>query len=72
MDTMPGRQYDPNKITKNLTAMVKIKQFIHENDGFDDLFEQAETFSQVLHLASIRIDPVDLKEFHIYRNRRLK
>ena len=69
---MPGRQYDPNKIAKSFTIMVKTRQFIHEDNEFDDLFEKAETFSHVLHLASIKIDPSDLNKFHIYRNRRLK
>lgn len=69
---VPGRQYDPNQVAKIFTAMVKIKEFNRDVDSFDDLFEQAERFSQVLHLASLKLDPEDLREFHIYRNKRLE
>lgn len=36
--------------------MVKVKKFNHEEDPFDDLFEQANIFSQVFHLASLNQD----------------
>jgi len=51
--------------------MVKIKQFTHEEDAFDDLFLQKETFLQVTHMASLVFTPYDVKYFHVYRKRRL-
>jgi len=37
--TMSSKQYDPNKVAKHFIALVKIRQFIHEDDEFDYLFE---------------------------------
>lgn len=36
-----GRQYDLNHVAKEFTTMVKDKQFGHEEDAFDDLFQEA-------------------------------
>ena len=47
--TVLGRHYHPNYVAKQFTNMVKVKQFNHEKDAFDDLLQGAETFSQVLH-----------------------
>lgn len=51
--------------------MVKVKQFTHEEDAFDDLFLQAETLSQVLHMESLLLTLEDVKDFHVYRKKRL-
>lgn len=66
-----GRQYDPNGIVKEFSTMVKVKQFTYEEDVFDDLFLQVETFSQVLHLASLLLTPEDINAFYVYKNKRL-
>ena len=58
---MLGREYDPNQIAQNFIAMVKIRKFSHEDDPFDDFFEQVEQFSQVFHLASLNLDLGDLR-----------
>lgn len=54
---VPGRKYDPNDTVKEFTTMVKVKQFDHEEDNFDDLFLQVETFSQVQHTTSLLLTP---------------
>ena len=51
--------------------MVKVKKFTHEEDAFDDLFLQVETFSQVIHMESLLLTPKDINYFHVYRNMRL-
>jgi len=51
--------------------MVKVKVFSHEEDAFDDVFLQKETFTDVNHMASLLFDPEDLEAFHEYRERRL-
>lgn len=71
LDTVPGRQYDANGIVKDFTSMVKVKQFTHEEETFDDLFLQVETFSQVFHMASLLLTSVDVEAFHVYRKKRL-
>ena len=69
--TFPGRQYDPNGIFKDFTNMVKVKPFTHDENTFDDLFLQKETFSEVTHMASLLFAPNDLEVFREYRERRL-
>jgi len=44
LTTFPGRKYDPNGTAKDFNTMVKVKPFTHEEDAFDDLFLQKETF----------------------------
>jgi len=48
-----------------------VKPFTHEEDTFDDLFLQKETFSEVTHMASLIFSPDDLEAFREYRERRL-
>ena len=45
--TIPGRQYDPQKITFNVTSSVLIARFEYEPYEFDDLFVSLNDFSQV-------------------------
>ena len=71
LTTFPRRQYDSNGTAKDFTTMVKVKPFTHEEDAFDDLFLQKETFSEVMHMASLIFTPDDVKNFHVYRKRRL-
>lgn len=51
--TFLGRQYDPNGTAKDFTTMVKVKPFTHEEDTFNDLFLQKETFLDVTHMESL-------------------
>ena len=46
--------------------MVKVKPFTREEDAFDDLFLQKDTFSEVTHMASLIFTPDDVKAFHVY------
>lgn len=71
LDIVLGRKYDPNGIAKEFTTMVKVKQFTHEEDAFDDLFIKAETFSQVQHMASLVLTPDDINDFHVYKEKGL-
>jgi len=70
--TIPGRQFDPNKVAHNFTAQLKIRKFSHEDDDYDDLFESAEVFSQVQHLATLKLNPERVAQFKEYRERRLQ
>jgi len=69
--TLLGRKYDPNGTIKDFTTMVKVKPFTHEEDAFDDLFLQKETFSDVTHMESLLFSPDDVESFHVYIKRRL-
>lgn len=69
--TFLRRQCDLNGIAKDFTTMVKVKPFTHEEDAFDDLFLQKETFSEVTHMASLLFAPNGLEAFREYRKRRL-
>jgi len=64
---IPRRQYDTNKVAYNFTTQVKVKQFIHEKDEFDDFFRSAETFVQVSHLEMIKLGPGKMDQFTQYR-----
>jgi len=66
-----GRKYDQNGTVKEFNTMVKVKKITHEEDAFDDLFLQAKTFSQVLHMESLLLTSQDVKAFHVYRKKRL-
>lgn len=67
--TFPGRQYDPNGTAKDFTTMVKVKPFNHQEDAFDDLFLQKETFLDVTHMASLPFALDDLESFCEYREK---
>ena len=67
----PGHQYDRNGTAKDFTTMVKVKVFSHEEDAFDDIFLQKETFIEVKHMSSLLFDQEELEAFHQYRERRL-
>ena len=67
--TVLGQQYDPNQVAKDFTTMVKVKQFTHEEDAFDDLFQGVKTFTLVLHSTSLQLSPDDINAFHVYRNK---
>ncbi len=61
--TIMGRQFDPNKVAHNVTAQVKIRKFSRENDYYDDLFKSAKIFSQVQHLATLKLNPERVAQF---------
>jgi len=67
----PGRQYNPNGTTNAFTTLVKVKEFSHEEDSFDDIFLQKETFIEVKHMVSLPFDPEEIEAFNEYRDRRL-
>lgn len=67
----PGWQYDPFGTVKNFTTMVKIKVFTNEEDAFDDIFLQKNTFAEVKHMPQLLLDHEDLEKFYSYRERML-
>ena len=69
--TIPGRQYDPNKVAFDFTTLVQISRFEHEPDDFDDLFVSIEKFSQVYDLAKSKFQVEDMKKFMQFRSQRL-
>jgi hypothetical protein len=58
-------------LSKNFTTLVKIKVFSNEEDAFDDIFLQKNTFTEVKHMAQLLFDHEDLEKFYSYRERRL-
>ena len=54
-------------VVSNFTTSVKIKVFSNEEDPFDDVFLQKNTFKEVLHMARILFDQEELQKFDIYR-----
>lgn len=69
---MLGRQFDPNKVAHNDTSQVKIVEFSHEDDGYDDLFEFAKIFSKVHHLATLKLNLKKVTQFKEFMERRLQ
>jgi len=67
----PRRQYDPFDTVKDFTTMVKIKVFTNEEDAFDDILLQNNTFTEVKHMAQFIFDHEDLETFYEYKERRL-
>ena len=65
----PGRQYEQNDTAKEFTTMVKVKLFSHEEDTFDDIFLQKETFTEVKNMSSLIFVPEELEALHEYRER---
>ena len=61
--TVPGRQYDPNKVALNFTTLVQISRFEHEPDEFDDLFVSIEKFSQFYDLEKSKFQVEDMNNF---------
>lgn len=51
---------------------MKIRKFIHEDDDYDDLFESVEIFSQVQHLATLKLNLEKVVQFKEYMERRLQ
>lgn len=45
--TIPNRQYDPLQVVKKIIIMSSIRQFVHEPNKFDHLFERASSYSMV-------------------------
>ena len=69
--TVPGRQYDPNKVALDFTTLVQIAKFEHEPDVFDDLFVSIEKFSQVYDLDKSKFQAEDMNKFMKFRIQRL-
>ena len=69
---MPKRLYDPNDAIKNYITQLKLKPFVKEKDGFDDLFQGMENFSDIIKYASSQLIQDDFEAFQTYRNMRLE
>ena len=71
LSKFPGRHYDPFGTVKDFTTMVKIKVFNNEEDAFDDIFLQKNTFAEVKHMAQLLFDSEYIEAFYEYKERRL-
>lgn len=69
---IPKRQYDPRAVAYNFTTQVKLAKFEHEKVEYDDLFTSAELFSQVKHLAKIKLGAEGIDKFMKFRTERLQ
>lgn len=67
----PGRKYDPFDTVKDLTTRVKIQLFNNEEDAFDEIFLQRNTFTEMNHMAQLLFDREGLETFYEYTERRL-
>ena len=52
---MPKRLYDPNDVIKIDITELKMKPFVKEIDGFDDLFQGMEIFLDIIKFASSQL-----------------
>ena len=66
--TVPGRQYDPNKVAFDFTNLVQISKFEHEPDIFDDLFVSIEKISRVYDLAKSKFQVEYMNKFMQFRS----
>ena len=69
--TIPGRQYDPNKVAFDFTTLVQISNFEHEPNVFDNLFVSIDKFSRVYDLAKSKFQAKDMNKFMQFRSHRL-
>ena len=51
---------------------MKLAKLEHEKDDYDDLFTSAELFSQVKHLAKIKLGAGGLERFMKFKTQRLQ
>ena len=49
-----------------------MKAFVKETDGFDDLFQGIEKFSDINNFSSSQLSQDDLEAFQVYINKRLQ
>ena len=59
-------------MAQDFTTQLKVRQFIHDPDDYDDMFESVETYSQVENLAAIHLDSEQLTKFKVYIYKRLE
>ena len=57
LHTLPKRQFDPDKITHNITTTVMIKPFNHEANDSKDILQLAKSFKQVLDYVKANLSP---------------
>jgi len=62
--------FDQNDIVKNFTNAIKVREFVAEQDIFDDMFQARNSFKEVLNSAKEQLSPVYFQEFKFYRERR--
>jgi len=55
--TILNRKYDHKGTAKKFTAQSFIKQFMHEPNKFDDLFESTFAYSMVVKLVATQLTP---------------
>ena len=65
------RLFDQNDIVKNFTNAIKVREFVAEQDLFDDMFQARNSFKEVLNSAKEQLSPKYFQEFKLYRERRL-
>ena len=65
------RLFDQNDIVKNFTNAIKVREFVGEQDLFDDMVQARNSFKEVLNSAKEQLSPGDFQEFKLYRERRL-
>lgn len=68
---MPNRQYDPHQVIKNITVASSIRQFVHEHDKFDDLYERDSSYSLVAQRAEQQLTVEEMNQFTQYKAFRL-
>ena len=64
--------YDPNDVIKNYITELKLKPFVKEKDGFDDLFQGMDSFSEIIKYASSQLSQDNFEAFQAYINKRLE
>ena len=72
LHTLPKRQFDPDKITHNITIVAKIKPFNHEAKNPEDILQSVESFEQVFDWVKANLSPEYFEKFQKFRNQMLE
>lgn len=72
LHNLPKRQFDPDKVTYNITSAINLKPYNHEDNDFEDLLQLAESFEQVFKWAKANLSPKDFENFGEFRNKWLE
>jgi len=71
LHTFLKRKFDPHKVANNITTMVKLKPYNHEDNDFEDLLQLSKSFEQAFDWAKVNLSPENFERFRELRNERL-
>ena len=68
LHTLPKWQFDLDKVAYNITTAVKLKQYNHEDNDFEDLLQWEEFFEQSFEWEKVNLKLVYFQSFQEFKN----